>query len=108
MKRRLLFFALLVISFSAFPENHSGKTISKIHSGDTRNCVFFRLNGVSVADTQLPDGGPWFSVLRSHESFNEIFSMLLMARATGLALNVETNGSTNCDGHPAVTWIVIN
>ena len=80
---------------------HPNRTVSVVHSPDTRECIFFQLDGVAEADPIAP-GNPWFAVPKTHNGYKEIVATLLMARATGAPLQqVTTSGALAC-GHSAV------
>ena len=105
--KKILFALAFVASTPLLAEVHSHKKVTLIHSGDTRGCIFFQLEGVPVADSNLPAGGAWFSVLHSHESSKQIFSMLLSAKAANSMVQVRTDGSSKCDKHAAVTSVIV-
>lgn len=56
------------------------------------DCLYFQLDGVTTADSLAP-GNPWFAIPRAHKGFREIYSMLLMAKATQTPVNVRTTGN---------------
>jgi hypothetical protein len=71
-----------------------------IHADNNRPCVLFYLTGVT------PDVGDVFAIPRSHPQFQELFAMLLTAKATGAKLGVFTTGGTAC-GQAEVNMIII-
>jgi hypothetical protein len=83
---------------------HDDKTVLDMLE-DTRPCVFFRLNGVTIADPAI--GGDWFVIPRSHIAFAELFAMLLTARVMHLTVYVHTTGATACGGVVEVDKIYI-
>jgi len=85
----------------AWSATHANKTVSVVHSPDSRECIFFQLDGVAEADPISP-GNPWFAVPKTHNGYKEIVAALLMLRTTGAPLQqVTTSGALAC-GHAAV------
>jgi hypothetical protein len=70
---------------AAFALVHENKEVSLFHSPDTRECVFFQLNGVSEADPVTP-GVSWFAIPKTHAGYKEIVAALVLARHTGKPL----------------------
>src|SRR5688500_2431456 len=70
-----------------------GRQVGRILAPDTRDCVFFELVGVTEADAAVPTGGSWFAMPRGALGFKEIYSLLLLAKATGIPMTVETTGA---------------
>lgn len=93
---------LLLLAAYSNADNHNGKMVSLIHSGDTRDCYFFKLEGVAEADDILPNN-PWFAVPFSKVSSDNIFALLLTAKTSGLPITVMTSGANVCDGHAEVS-----
>ena len=98
--------AVLASPLTAWPASDANKSVTIVQSPDNRECIFFQLEGVSVADPATP-GTAWFSVSQSHAGYKEIVAALMMARATGAPLqNVTTTGSVAC-GHAEVSSVAI-
>lgn len=75
---------------------HVNKTVVRIHSGDTRQCFFFQLTGVSEADPVVP-GDYWFAIPQSNAGYKDAVAILMLARATGMPLaHVKTTGGLAC------------
>lgn len=106
MNKLIVLFSL-AFSISVNAEIHQWKKVSTLHSGDTRNCVFFQLEDVSIADSTVTAGGAWFAVHHDHKSSERIFSMLLAAKASGAKLTVATTGVPSCGGHVEVSNVVM-
>lgn len=96
----ILIAGLGVSCFSWAQATHYDKPVLIVHSPDTRDCVFFQLSGVTVADPVTP-GVPWFALPKTHLGYKEIVSMLLMARVTGKTITVATSGGLAC-GHAEI------
>ena len=62
---------------------------------DTRDCVFFQLVGVSVADPSVGTT-PWFALNKNGANFQTQLSILLSARTNGIAVSVATSGAATC------------
>ncbi|MDP5277681.1 hypothetical protein Q9Q95_01990 [Sphingomonas sp. DG1-23] len=91
--------------FSAFAATtHTAKRVEGILA-DSRPCVFFTLDGVSLADALVPDS-PYFALSKSHASYAELNALLLTAKATGRPVTITTSGSTVC-GHAAVEFVLM-
>ena len=105
--RRVVSVSLLALSAGVYASTalaltHTDKTVEVVHSPDTRECVFFRLTGVTQADPVTP-GVSWFAVPKTHAGYKEIVAILLQARATGAPLqHVATTGAVAC-GHAEVS-----
>jgi hypothetical protein len=85
----------------ALSATHTNKTVSVVHSPDSRECIFFQLDGVAEADPASA-ANPWFAVPKTHNGYKEIVAALLLVRATGAPVQqVTTSGALAC-GHPAV------
>lgn len=75
---------------------HVNKTVARLHSGDTRDCFFFQLTGVSEADPAIP-GEAWFAIPQSNAGYKDAVAILMLARATGAPLvHVKTTGGLAC------------
>lgn len=75
---------------------HVNKMVARIHSGDSRACFFFQLNGVSEADPVVP-GDYWFAIPQSNAGYKDAVAILMLARATGMPLaHVKTTGGLAC------------
>lgn len=98
MKILLCLFGLLIAGNTFASTYHGNKIITEIHSGDSRGCFFFRLEGVSEADPAFPNVR-WFAVSFDSVQSKHIFSILLTAQATNRPVNVHTSGGSVC-GHP--------
>ena len=83
---------------------HTAKRVEGILA-DSRPCIFFTLDGVTLADPVAPDS-PYFALSKSHASYAELNALLLTAKATGRPVTIATNGSTVC-GHAAVEFVSI-
>jgi len=81
---------------------HLNKTVAVVHSPDSRECIFFQLDGVAEADPITP-ANPWFAVPKTHNGYKEIVAALLMLRATGAPLQQVTTGGALACGYPAVS-----
>ena len=87
---------------------HKTKRVIALHMDNYRPCAFFRLDGVPEADP-VRAGAPWFAVPRSHPAFNEVFALLVTAKATNLPVTITTDGTgaTSCGGFAAVNFVWI-
>ncbi len=97
-----VFFAL---SMNVNADAHSNKKVSVLHAGDFRGCFFFTLEGVSLAASSHPSGGPWFAVRLTSEPAKNIFSMLLTAKALNKGVNVDANSQSTCGGHAEIVSV---
>lgn len=94
----------LLVSPFATAAAHYNKEVAVLQSPDTRECVFFKLTGVTEADPIAP-GISWFAVPKTHVGYKEIVATLMLARAAGKPLTVvETSGALAC-GHAAVLGV---
>lgn len=110
VKAFLVAAALLAGSAPATAETtHATKRVIALHMDDYRPCAFFRLEGVGEADPVKP-GAPWFAVPRTHPAFNEIFALLLTAKATNLPVTISTAGTsaTSCNDFATVKFVFID
>jgi len=96
----LLLFLFPGISHSI---EHVSKDVKTVLSPDSRPCSFFLLNGVTEADSVVPNNG-WFAVPISHSGHDVIISILLTAFTTGKPVNVSTTGAAQC-GHAEVSSV---
>jgi hypothetical protein len=99
----------LLFSASSHAAEHTNRLIGNIEPPDAvRDCVFFTLQGVDIADPAV-ENNQWFAVPRSHLGFKEIYSALLMARATGALVKVTTTGTpiSACSGHAGAHTLVL-
>jgi hypothetical protein len=103
LKSLLMVAACVWAPANSFALDHYGKTIQKIEVAQA-SCHYFILNGVSEADPVVPNS-PWFAIPTSHAHAKELYTMLLTARASGMALDrVKTTGNVVC-GHAEVSLI---
>lgn len=86
---------LFLISLVGNSATFDDKKVKVIHSGDTRGCYFFQLEGVSQAGPEVP-GNAWFAFDYERESAQTAFSILLAAKSSGSTVKVNTNGNTMC------------
>jgi hypothetical protein len=105
---------MVLLSVSAIAEaetSHGARAINLIETPDpNRDCLFFTLQGVDVAEPAVSNSDPFFSVPRSHPGFKEIYAAVLIARTTGALLTVVTTGSAEsaCGNHPGTYTVVIH
>jgi hypothetical protein len=96
--------AVLFAAQSASAANFANKAIiDLLMDVNSRPCLFFTLDGVTVADPVVP-WNPWFAVPKSASNFAEINAMLLSAKLAGRPISVETDGTTSC-GIATVSWV---
>jgi hypothetical protein len=91
--------------------SHTHRAVGLIAMPDaSRDCLFFTLQGVNTAEPAVLPDNPWFAVPRTHPGFKEIYAAILMARATGALLNVQTTGqaAATCSGHPGANSVVMH
>ncbi len=85
-------------------ENHGGYVVKELQGRDqSRNCIFFTLEGVSVADSAVSNGRH-FAVPDTHPGFQDIFSILLAASVSQQEVFVSTTGVAAC-GSAAVNMV---
>lgn len=85
--------AALLVSSGANATDWYGYLVGRVMTPDSsRDCIFFELVGVAVADAAVSAGGPWMAFPRSQNGFGEMYSLLLYAKSTGLQISVTTNG----------------
>ena len=77
--------------------------ISQVIPLDNRNCSFFSLQGVITADPIRP-GSPWIAVPNTAVGYRETMAFIYLAKATGLTVLVETDGTLVC-GYPRLLRI---
>ncbi len=87
--------ALLAQGGPALALDHTAKLVRELHADADRPCVMFRLEGVSQADPAV-SSAEWFTLPKSHPSYNEQLAFLLTATATKMPLNIRTSGGTAC------------
>jgi len=91
------------LSQAAFATEHYGKTVSVIQTAIS-DCYYFMLTGVSQSDPITPNS-PWFAISKTQANAKEMYTVLVAARTTGVALpQVTTSGATVC-GHAQVQSI---
>lgn len=73
--------------------HENGRPI-RIFTDAGRPCTFFQLAGVTEADPAQPT--EWFAIAHSHPRHSELFAILLTAKASGLPIDVSTNGVATC------------
>lgn len=69
----------------------SGYLVGRIFAPDDRPCLFFELSGVPQADPLVP-GNSWMAVPQSQDGYQEIYALLLWAKATGTPISAVTSG----------------
>ena len=106
MARILVAFMLCIVGHLACADvQHTSKSIGALMApDDTRDCMFFMLEGVTQADPNVVSA--WFAIPRTHPGFKEITGLLLAAKVSGIPINVTTNGQTVC-GHAGVRLVVM-
>ena len=104
----LLMLAATLALQPAVAAQHGGKKVLDLHVDDYRECVMFRLEGVSEADPVKP-GQPWFVLSKSHPRFAEAYGLLVAARVGNVPVNIVTTGAavTGCDGYAGVKIVGI-
>lgn len=100
VRARFAIILLLYFPGVCFCADHTSNEIETIQSADSRPCSFFRLKGVTEADSVVPNN-PWFAVPITHHDYNVIASILLTAYTTGALVGVTTTGGIQC-GHAEV------
>lgn len=88
-------------------EIHSLKYSAEIHLGNA-GCVFFRLDGVTVADSTVASR-PWFALDTTQYNFKSLYAILLSANLGRRPVSVSTQGggAMTC-GEAAVTQIKLD
>jgi hypothetical protein len=102
--RKTLYLAAVftAVATPAMAAYHTNQLIGRIQMPDTRPCVFFFLQGVSVADPINP-GDMWFTLPKSDPAYYEKMSTLVNAKLAGKTINVVTDGSVSCGKATALT-----
>ena len=98
MKTLLLAASALLLALAptaATAQHYFGTTVRDLNANKDENCVIFRLDGL-IGHAALP---------RSHINFQEVFAILLTARAARIPVNVWMTGGTVCDGYHAVNAV---
>jgi hypothetical protein len=89
--------------------SHISKTIAEVQPPQAgKDCVYFRLNGVTEADPILPNN-PYFALPRTHVGFKEIYAMMLAAYLGGTSVSAQTTGAAaggDCGAYVAVNWLI--
>ncbi|HZF94605.1 MAG TPA: hypothetical protein VEZ20_06985 [Allosphingosinicella sp.] len=85
---------------------HERKTVLDFGIGSQTQCVYFRLQGVSVADPDVMNAA-YFTLSTSQTNFAEMYAVLLTARALNAPVNVTTTGTAGPCGYAAVAGIGI-
>jgi hypothetical protein len=67
---------------------------------DSRACVFFELVGVTQSDPVV--SGPWFAISKTAPNYQEMLSILLSSKLTGVHVSIGTDGTTSC------TWATVS
>jgi len=81
--------------------------VAIVHSPDSRPCLFFTLQGVTTANSVLPNVS-WFAVSQSGTAYKEILAMVLTAQMTGKSLIASTTGNVIAAcGFAEVNWVMI-
>jgi hypothetical protein len=92
--------ALGVTAWPCIASNTVTAAVGELQSleGST-DCIYFTLNGVSVADPALGTGSPWFAMARTTTDAARVrdgYAMLLSAKVAGIPVRVSTTGATVC------------
>jgi hypothetical protein len=96
MKKTIYLAAALIAATSpALAAYHTNQLIGRIQMPDSRPCVFFFLQGVSVADPVNP-GDMWFTLPKSDPAYYEKMTTLVNAKLAGKTINVVTDGTISC------------
>lgn len=109
MKTRIVLLSLAVMWMnSASAYTHSSKLVGTLMPPDGRDCVFFELQGVGIADENVSGGESWIAVPRSQTGFKEIYALLLAAKVAQMPITVVTTGApapSPCNGFVGLTQI---
>ena len=86
---------------------HSLKYSAEIHLGNA-GCVFFRLEGVTVADSSVASR-PWFALDTTQYNFKSLYAILLSTNLGRRPISVNTvgGGAMTC-GEAAVSQIKLD
>lgn len=74
----------------------------------TRDCIYFRVGDVTVADPLVP-GGPYFALRPDEVGFKEIYVLLLTAYTAGTTVSVKTSGVAAggaCGNYVGIEWVI--
>jgi hypothetical protein len=95
--------AFITLDASAVVRYWANRQVGVIMPPDTRDCVFFKLEGVSTADPDISTEG-WMVIPRSHVGFKERYALLLWAKGAQVPITVETSGvaEPTCSGFVGV------
>jgi hypothetical protein len=89
---------------------HTSKLVAEIQPPQAaQDCVYFRLDGVSVADGGVLSNNPYFALPRTHVGFKEIYALLMSAYLTGTTVSVRTTGAAAggaCGVYVGVNWMI--
>ncbi len=97
-KHVALLITLVLISQLSYSANHEIKQVGEILSPtEDRQCLLFSLEGVSVSDPSLNQGGEWFAVPLDHNGYNVIVSMLIAAKMASKDISAFTTGGLACN-----------
>lgn len=103
MARFLILSWLILMSTKSFSVIHEDKKVSSVQvSGDT-NCVYFKLDGVTIADADV-NNSEWFTVSANNESKKEVLSLITAAFVANIDVRVSTSGSEAC-GFAEVSYV---
>jgi len=108
MKYNCVPFFILASMFSAYSlaaTDHSDKKVAIIHSGDTRDCYFFKLEGVTEADP-VASNNDWFAVPFDKPSAKNVIGILMAAKASNTAVTAKTTGQLACGGFAEVDSVL--
>ena len=109
MKARIVLVSAIVMWIgSASAATWNSKIVGRLMPPDGRDCVFFELQGVSTADSNVPSGESWIALPRSQTGFKEIYAFLLAAKAMQMPVSVVTTGApapSPCNGFVGLTQI---
>jgi L-fucose isomerase-like protein len=61
---------------------HGPTTVTKLQVQDDRNCLFFQLNGVTVADSAVSNTSAWFAIPRTIPQYRDMLQLLTAAKLT--------------------------
>jgi hypothetical protein len=89
---------------------YTSKVVAEIQPPQAaQDCVYFRLDGVGVADSGVLSNNPYFALPRTHVGFKEIYALLMSAYLTGTTVSVRTTGAAAggaCGTYVGVNWLI--
>lgn len=91
--------ALITPNANAVVRIWANRQVGVIMPPDSRDCVFFKLEGVSTADPDISTEA-WIAIPRTHIGFKERYALLLWAKGSQTPITVETSGvaEPSCGG----------